>query len=315
MNKDILYKYIVGDATSSEKEEVVQYIEADEKNMKEFLALRKLYTLTIWQENPEALFEKPSERNQQRILWKEVLKIAAIFIIAFSMTFLYHEIKSDTIQEKVTMQTIYVPAGQRAELTLADSTKVWLNAKTTLTFPSHFDENNRSVILDGEGYFNVTHKKDKPFIVKTKQYDIKVLGTEFNVYAYESNTAFETSLLKGSVQIQPINQKQGILLEPNEKAYIKNGQLEISPITQYDHFLWKDGLICFDDITINELFQKLQLYFDVQLVIENNHILKQRYTGKFRTSDGVEHALKTLQLRTKFRYEKINNKENTIIIK
>ncbi|MBP3518515.1 MAG: FecR family protein [Parabacteroides sp.] len=213
------------------------------------------------------------------------------------------------------MQTIYVPAGQRAELILSDSTKVWLNAKTTLTFPSHFDNNSRSVTLDGEGYFDVTHDKNKPFIVKTNQYDIKVLGTEFNVRSYNQNAVFETSLLKGSIQIESADHLAKLLLEPNEKAYMEQGKLKTAPITQYDYFLWKDGLICFDDNTIEELFQKLQLYFDVNIIVKNTSILEQRYTGKFRTGDGIEHILKTLQLRTKFVYENEEDKGNTIIIK
>ena len=320
MDKEILYKYIIGDASPEEKEAVVRWIDADKENMKEYLALHKLYTITIWQQEPApAALERVSKGRKQWALssvGRELLKIAAIFVIAFSVVSIYYSrTEPETVPQEAIMQTIYVPAGQRAELTLSDSTKVWLNARTTLTFPSHFDGNNRSVTLDGEGYFDVTHNESKPFIVKTEQYDIKVLGTEFNVNAYKGNVLFETSLLKGSVRIESANHKEGILLEPNKKAFTKHGQLKTSPIVQYDYFLWKEGLICFDDNTIGDLFEKLRLYFDVNIIIENTKILNQRYTGKFRTSDGVEHVLKTLQLRTKFKYEKKDDKESTIIIK
>ncbi len=320
MDKEILYKYIIGDASPEEKEAVVRWIDADKENMKEYLALRKLHTITIWQQEPAPVaLEMISKGRKRRTLWsagRELLKIAAIFAIAFSVVSIYYSrTEPETVPQEAIMQTIYVPAGQRAELTLSDSTKVWLNAKTTLTFPSHFEGGNRSVTLDGEGYFDVTHNESKPFIVKTEQYDIKVLGTEFNVNAYKGNVLFETSLLKGSVRIESANHKEGILLEPNKKAFTKHGQLETSPIVQYDYFLWKEGLICFDDNTIGDLFEKLRLYFDVNIIIENTKILNQRYTGKFRTSDGVEHVLKTLQLRTKFKYEKKDDKESTIIIK
>lgn len=318
MDKKTLYKYIVGDASSEEKEAVAQWIDADKNNKKEYLASCKLYTLTIWQqETSPVASEGPSEATRQKYFWpigRELLKIAAIFAIAFSIAFLFYG-KTGPNGEETVMQTIYVPAGQRAELILSDSTKVWLNAKTTLTFPSHFDNNSRSVTLDGEGYFDVTHDKNKPFIVKTNQYDIKVLGTEFNVRSYNQNAVFETSLLKGSIQIESADHLAKLLLEPNEKAYMEQGKLKTAPITQYDYFLWKDGLICFDDNTIEELFQKLQLYFDVNIIVKNTSILEQRYTGKFRTGDGIEHILKTLQLRTKFVYENEEDKGNTIIIK
>lgn len=319
MDKEIIYKYIIGDASLEEKEAVVRWIDADKENMKEYLALRKLYNLTLWQrEQVPVAPEKVSGMWKRKIVWvigRELLKVAAIFAIAVSVVSLYNKSESETVREEAVMQTIYVPAGQRAELTLSDSTKVWLNAKTTLTFPSHFAGGSRNVMLDGEGYFDVTRDENKPFIVETEQYDIEVLGTEFNVHAYKGNTLFETSLLNGSVRIESADHMENILLEPHKKAYAENGQLKTSPITQYDYFLWKDGLICFDDNTINELFEKLQLYFDVKIIIENSRILKQRYTGKFRTCDGVEHVLKTLQLRTKFKYEKKDDLDSTIIIK
>lgn len=319
MDKEIIYKYIIGDASLEEKEAVVRWIDADKENMKEYLALRKLYNLTLWQrEQVPVAPEKVSGMWKRKIVWvigRELLKVAAIFAIAVSVVSLYNKSESETVREEAVMQTIYVPAGQRAELTLSDSTKVWLNAKTTLTFPSHFAGGSRNVRLDGEGYFDVTRDENKPFIVETEQYDIEVLGTEFNVHAYKGNTLFETSLLNGSVRIESADHMENILLEPHKKAYAENGQLKTSPITQYDYFLWKDGLICFDDNTINELFEKLQLYFDVKIIIENSRILKQRYTGKFRTCDGVEHVLKTLQLRTKFKYEKKDDLDSTIIIK
>lgn len=319
MEKEIVYKYIIGDASLEEKEAVARWIDADKENMKEYLALRKLYNLTLWQrEQVSVAPEKVSGMRKRKIAWvigRELLKVAAIFAIAVSVVSLYNTSEPETVREEAVMQTIYVPAGQRAELTLADSTKVWLNAKTTLTFPSHFAGGSRNVILDGEGYFNVTRNENKPFIVETEQYDIEVLGTEFNVHAYKGNALFETSLLNGSVRIESADHMENILLEPHKKAYAENGQLKTSPITQYDYFLWKDGLICFDDNTINELFEKLQLYFDVKIIIENSRILKQRYTGKFRTCDGVEHVLKTLQLRTKFKYEKKDDLDSTIIIK
>lgn len=319
MNQEKLQKYIEGKATSEEKEAVAHWLDADERNMKEFLSLRKLYDLTIWQQEvaPVASDNLPKEykRWSIRSVALELLKIAAIFLVALSVVQLYISTPQTVLPEPI-MQTIYVPAGQRVEVTLADSTQVWLNAKTTFTFPNNFSGENRSVTLDGEGYFNVTHNKNKPFIVKTAQYNIEVLGTEFNVHAYkEQQTVFETSLLKGSVRIESVNHKENIILQPNKRASVVDGQLKTSPIMQYDYFLWKEGLICFDDNTIKELFNKLQLYFDVRIIVQNTSILNQRYTGKFRVRDGVEHVLKTLQLRTKFNYEKRNEKENTIIIR
>lgn len=314
MDIEIVQKYIAGDANPKEKEDVTRWIKASEENRNEFLALRKLYTLTIWQ--PEKIQSETVSRHKAplRKIGLELLKIAAVFILTLSVVYAYISTQKVAGPESV-MQTIYVPAGQRARLTLADGTKVWLNAKTTFSFPNNFADNSRNVTLDGEGYFDVTHNENKPFIVNTEQFNIKVLGTEFNVHAYKGFKTFETALLKGSVQIESANKKERLLLKPDQKAFMENGHLMTSPIRQYNYFLWKDGLICFDDNTIDDLLKKLELYFDVKIIVQNNSILNQRYTGKFRASDGVEHVLKTLQLRTKFKYEKKDEKENTIIIK
>ncbi|WP_106829964.1 FecR family protein [Parabacteroides pacaensis] len=315
MNRETLCKYIAGEATPEEKETVVRWIEAEEKNKEEFLLLRKLYTFSAWQPDVVSVVTDKQSGNKRRMyaMIRDLLKIAAIFLIAFSLGIFYMSRSGNTVPEQI-MQTVYVPAGQRVKLVLADSTQVWLNAKTTFTFPSNFAADSRKVILDGEGYFEVTRHQEQPFIVKTSRYDIEVLGTEFNVSAYQGHSTFETALLKGSVQIESPTRQEKILLKPREKVSDQDGRLVTSTITQYDYFLWKEGLICFDDITISELFEKLQLYFDVKLVVRNTSILNQRYTGKFRTADGVEQILKTLQLRTKFKYEKNEEKENLIII-
>ena len=99
------------------------------------------------------------------------------------------------------MQTITVPAGQRINITLVDGTNVWLNARTSLSYPVKFGKNNRQVVLDGEAYFDVTKDKSKPFIVQTDNYNVEVLGTQFDVNAYSETGEFETTLMSGSLKV------------------------------------------------------------------------------------------------------------------
>ena len=118
------------------------------------------------------------------------------------------------------MQQVVVPAGQRVELRLADGTKVWLNSKSRLEYPSSFGRRSRRVTLCGEGYFEVAHDERKPFVVETGQYDVRVLGTTFNVYAYDNDrAAFETALMEGSVEVSSRSDaSQRLVLQPNEAA-------------------------------------------------------------------------------------------------
>ncbi|MDD4114777.1 MAG: FecR domain-containing protein [Massilibacteroides sp.] len=318
METKTLYRYISGDATVSEKKEVMDWIESDQEHRKEYLSLQKLYYLTIWQDDATvALSDNVSTRSffTRKLRIRKLIEIAAIFIVAFPIAYACIFWGSEAQKKNAGMQTIYVPAGQRALITLSDNSKVWLNAKTKFTFPSNFDNDNRTVTLDGEGFFCVSQNKQKPFIVRTGQYNIKVLGTEFNVQAYKDNTTFETALLKGSVQIEPKAHGKQIRLEPNNKMNVVDGLVKITPITQYDSFRWKDGLLCFDNNTIGEMFKKLELYFDVTIIAQNKQLLNHRYSGKFRLDDGVEQVLKTLQLHSEFQYEKPNDNNNIIIIK
>ena len=98
-----------------------------------------------------------------------------------------------TEQTPIALQTITVPAGQRINITLADGTNVWLNARTTIQYPITFNEKERLVKLDGEAYFDVTKDKSKPFIVQTNNYNVEVLGTKFDVDSYSETEIFETT--------------------------------------------------------------------------------------------------------------------------
>ncbi|MDR2809297.1 MAG: FecR family protein, partial [Tannerellaceae bacterium] len=211
-------------------------------------------------------------------------------------------------------QTLFVPAGQRAELTLPDGSKVWLNAQSSLTYPSRFEEGNRVVKLDGEAYFVVQHREEQAFVVKTKQMDIQVLGTEFSVTAYDGYPTSEVALLKGRVEVKPTYGKQAYVMKANEQARLNGNKLQVYPIRNYDYFKWKEGLICFDNETVEKIVDKLELYFDVTVDVKKKSILNHRYSGKFRTKDGVEQVLKVLQLEQKFVYTK-DNEQNIITIK
>lgn len=304
--EQLLQRYIKGEVSAEERLKVASWLDESPENMREFLALRKLYDISLWQtDTSEKHFVKKRHFSIQKITI-EILKIAAIFLIGFWGS----KLSSDKIQ----MQTIHVPAGQRAELTLADGTHVWLNSRSTLKFPERFSANARNVELDGEGYFSVQHNEKSPFTVQTSKYAIQVLGTEFNVKAYRNSPLFETALLKGSVKISSPNWENELLLKPNEVVSIENKRIKKSIINNNDYFKWKEGLFCFENESIQDLIKKLELYYDTTIEIQCPSLLEHHYSGKFRIQDGIEHVLKVLQLKHKFTYLKDDDK-NLIIIK
>ena len=308
MRTEQLIKYIEGNSTREEKETIAKWLDSDKKNRDEFILLRKSYDFTLFnlQEN---IRDEKTVKEKRTIIY-ELLKITAVILLSFSLYYLIDKVKENSEDETV-MHTLHVPAGQRAELTLADGTNVWLNAKTKLTFPNRFSKSNREVKLDGEAYFTVRHDPENQFMVNTGSYAIKVLGTEFNVAAYQSNNTFETALLKGSVEISSLQSDEKIKLLPDYMAYLKDGKLIQRRIYDYEHFLWRKGLICFVNERMETIIAKLQLYYDVKIQVENREILKYPYTGKFWTKDGIEHVIKVLKIHADFEYEKDN--ENNVI--
>lgn len=313
MNPELLQKYIAGNATEAEKQRVTKWIQENPENMREYMAQRKLHDMALWRTEPVAE-ENSRERKHfsLRGVCMEAAKIAAVLAIVLLGT--HYWTGKHQVPEDKTWQSIYVPAGQRAELMLADGTKVWLNSRSTLTFPGSFKGNIRNVKLDGEGYFAVTKNVEQPFIVETNKCNVKVLGTEFNVMAYAADSVWETSLLEGAVEILvPGSNNSGMRLEPNMMASLKGNRLVKGRIKEADYFLWREGLLCFNDISVRDMIEKLKLYYGVDIVVNNTQILKNRYTGKFRTKDGVEHVLKVLKLNNKFTYTK-NDETNVITI-
>ena len=309
MNKGILQKYISGQATEREKQMVTEWIQQSDAHMREYLCLRKLHNIAIWQMKP-VLEETAKKQISWRTIYIEVTKVAAIIALVLMATYWFDKSEPATSE---SLQSIYVPAGQRAELMLADGTKVWLNAQSTLTFPGNFDGDVRNVKLDGEGYFVVARNEKQPFIVETEKCNVRVLGTEFNVMAYATDSIWKAALLQGSIEIFSSGSMETLKLEHNTVASLNDNKLIKSSIADMDYFLWRKGLLCFNKTTLRDMIEKLKLCYGVDIIVNNTQILDNRYTGKFRTSDGVEHVLKVLKLNNKFTYVK-NEETNAITI-
>lgn len=310
MDDKLLQFYFEGRTTDCQSRLITDWLKADESNMRHYQRLCRLYEISFWQEKPQVSVTSSVRKINWERIGREVLKIAAVFIFGFMLNYW---LNSDQ-EEEVVMQTVHVPAGQNAQLTLADGSKVWLNAGSTLDFPTCFVEGKRWVTLEGEGFFEVKADKEKPFIVSTLAYDVKALGTSFNVNAYKQSDGFETALLTGKVEISDRVTERVVSLTPCERAVLIDNKLSVVPIRNADYFLWREGIICFDE-PLTEVLDKLELYFDVTIQVSNPSVLQnQRHcTGKFRTRDGLDHILEVLQLTSHFTYEK-NEEKNLIII-
>lgn len=178
--------------------------------------------------------------------------------------------------QKKAMQTLSTPCGRDYEVTLSDGTRVVLNAKSELTFPSTFaGDAQRVVSLKGEAYFKVEHDERHPFIVKTDYFETKVLGTEFNVRAYSSDEASVT-LLEGHVQVG--NTQTPLLdMKPNDQVTLhKDGTLSKMQVDTYAFSKWKEGYFYFDDVPLVEVMRELGRWYNVDVLFENTKSMNYR---------------------------------------
>jgi transmembrane sensor len=195
----------------------------------------------------------------------------------------------------VVYNTLATPRGGQYQLILPDGSKVWLNASSSIRFPTAFTGSQRDVELTGEAYFEVAKNKEKPFHVNVNGMQVEVLGTHFNVNAYADEGNIKTSLLEGSVKIKS-GQASG-LLKPGEQGILdKNANnVEIKKADMNEVMAWKNGLFEFDGASITTIMQEISRWYDVDVIYEGE-IPVRRFEGKISRDAQLSDVLKILEL-------------------
>ena len=296
-----IHKYMEDTLTSSERLELLREIEMDESLKKEFIELQNIKALlnispeTENREEAGKAYIKFTKRVKQKTIFKLIRSsfkyVAAIAVIIFSTYWITNHFLINSPVLVADNNTLFVPAGQRAQITLQDGTIVWLNAKSTLIYPSHFFGDERTVSISGEAYFEVAKDDNKPFIVDAQDSKIKVRGTHFNVYCYPDAEIVQTSLLEGAIDVFLLNSTQKVSLKPNEQITITGGKATVGPISNFESFLWKDGIYSFVNERLEDIVKKFELYYDIKIIIEKSSLKDIRYTCKFRQREGIKEIL------------------------
>ncbi|WP_163712393.1 FecR family protein [Mangrovibacterium lignilyticum] len=208
---------------------------------------------------------------------------------------------------------LIVPYGSKSQITLSDNTVVYLNAGSRLIYPSTFKGSSRVVHLIGEAFFDVSKNKHKPFIVKTDQIDIEVLGTRFNVTTYPENEKIETVLVEGSVSVSNDISSQfekPVLLKPNQILTFnkQTKSVKIDSVDTEFYTLWKDGMLKFEDAELNQIIHKVERLYDVKIILNDPEKGKMKISGKLNLSENSEDVLNYLSVITRMNVEPINEK-------
>lgn len=293
-----------GQATDGELTQIRQWVNESAQNRETFYHERALFDALQLNNFQAAIRTKKRTVS----LWKWAGGIAAATIALFLLYNVPVYLQKN-IQQEVALNTIKVPPGQRVEVTLADGTHIWLNARSEFSYPASFNGDKREVRLKGEAFFDVAKSKDKKLIVNTGRCEVEVLGTQFNVESYNENE-FSTALLRGSVKVTDKSQPdESVVLEPNNAVSLQNGKLKVTPITDLNPYSWKEGLITFKDIRFRDLMKKLEKNYGIRIMIENQNLDDYACSGKFRISDGIEEVLRALQQDARFTFERESGTE------
>lgn len=197
--------------------------------------------------------------------------------------------------EQVEYHTIRVPRGGEYNLLLSDNTKVYLNAGSSLRYPVRFSGDRREVILEGEGYFEVTRDTTKPFIVKTGSIDVQVLGTSFNVNAYPEEEDVETTLVEGKVRVDSKNEQR--VLEPGTQlVYDKRREdMVVRKVDTEEYTSWKDGYYYFKRETLGRIMDRLSRWYNLNVFYQNEELKSIEFGGRLKRYEDITYLLERME--------------------
>lgn len=322
MITEIIIKYFQNTATDEEKDVLLEWVEDSEENKLLFTSLKNTWVISslkdtnqnqeeihnkfneLLQKIDESEEEEMPERSNRKFI-RLVMQYAAVIIATACIT----TIVSYLILNKpkpIQYNQLEVPCGQQAKLTLSDGTKIWLNSKSKLIYPDHFSGLMREVLLDGEGYFEVTHNEKNPFIVRTSTLKVKVLGTSFNVASYNNDNDMRLTLEKGSVSmLDPISNEEVVRVKPNEMVTFSkiDHHLTVKKVETDLYSSWRNGQFKFRKLSFEEISKRLSRNYNVTIIFHNRFLKTAKFSGVFFNYEPLDLILRVLQTNTAFRYK------------
>jgi len=188
------------------------------------------------------------------------------------------------------------PKGGTYQITLPDGTKVWLNAASTLKYPSRFESGERRVEIEGEGYFAVAKDKDRPFTVVSRGQEVNVLGTEFNISAYDDDATVKTTLVEGSVQI--INLVSNVIrkLAPGQQVSTSGARSDVQTVETDQYVAWKNGVFYFKNTPAIDVMKQIERWYNVEVIYRHGAVPKDTFTGEMGRDVSLQTVLEVLKM-------------------
>jgi ferric-dicitrate binding protein FerR (iron transport regulator) len=213
------------------------------------------------------------------------------------------------------LNQLIVPYGKTSSITLSDGTRIWVNSGSCLIYPVVFSARQREVFVEGEIYLEVARNEKQPFIVKTEQFDVNVLGTSFNVQAYGDMNEQSVVLAEGAVKIRNRMNKESLDLTPNDMYTYERAsrQSEVRQVDIYDYVCWKYGFLHFDSERIENVLNRLERFYNVNIHYDTESIKNIIVSGKLDMKENPADVFNSIGLTAPLKFEIEDN--NTINVK
>lgn len=321
MNDQLLIRFITHQCTPEEVRQIDEWISSDKKNAEHLFEMERLWGLknealfSCEQEIETAYNQFITKAHQKKRLrfylsWGKYAAMLAL-VILFSLNVYMLGQWGDTSGINI----IEVPKGEMATVILSDGTKVWLNADTRFSYPSQFMGRKREVTIEGEGYFDVSSDKKRPFIVKGDMFNVSVLGTEFNIRAHKDEDA-EISLKEGKIEVNRTgDDNKKIILNPNEQlCYTVDGKSILTKKDLSSISNWSKGEVAFYSQPLSVITKTLERKYNVSIMIKGKNLEKEIFTCRTKAGVTLIEILDLLKDTQRIEYG-FDNDSNIIITK
>jgi transmembrane sensor len=316
----IIARYLGGNADGEEFRRLESWIQEKEENLQYFRQFKNIWDASVKLpiETDKALSKvlRQINRSQNRFtFWQFFQRVAAILFIPLFVAVLWlsWEKSLKKNESAITYHRVVAAFGTFSMLELPDGSKVWLNSGSSLKYPDKFNNNNRQVYLEGEGYFEVNANKKVPFLVNTPYFTVKATGTKFNIRAERNFRTPSVTLVEGHVSVQKNNREHSptliTYLQPDQHMSYDtlNGHFNIQTEDTYKHFAWKDGKLVFRNDNISEVVRRISLQYNVDIEIKGTEINKYRYRATFE-HEPLGELLRLLKISSPIDYTEVKPK-------
>jgi ferric-dicitrate binding protein FerR (iron transport regulator) len=304
---------LTGQATGEERQALHTWIHATPEHLHYYQDFVNIWQGTHPAFDPEGIdvgkaeykvIDRISETSVVKKLWTYWQHIAAVMLLPLLLlsAYLLVDRQTDAPDEEIIYQELKSPHGMFSQVDLPDGTKAWLNGGSSLTYPVKFQQGQRHVFLEGEGYFEVHSDKKNPFVVKTSQITLTATGTKFNVDAYATDSLTAVTMVEGIVDVA-FGKATPVTLKPGERALYNNQTLKgaVLKTDPYKWYAWKDGRMIFRDDPLQYVFKRLEQTFNVNITIKDAAIADALYRATFE-DEPLDEILRLLEMSAPIRF-------------